>query len=91
MWIAIPLLLLRGNVPVYWFAIGFLPAHAWHLLHDMFPEHWQGGARISLYPLGGGRLGGLLSFLWLLASVAGTLLAWLWLALSIWERFPWLW
>jgi len=91
MWIAIPLLLLRGNVPVYWFAIGFLPAHAWHLLHDMFPEHWQGGARISLYPLGWWRLGGALSVLWLLLNAAGSMLAWLWLSISIYERWPELW
>ena len=54
-------------------------------------EHWQGGARISLYPLGGRRLGGALSFLWLLLHAAGSLAAWLWLALSIYERIPRLW
>ena len=90
MWVAIPLLLLPGPL-VYWFAIGFLPTHAWHLVKDMFPEHWSGAARISLYPLGKHRLGGWLSFLWLLVSVAGSLLAWLWLAISIYERCPRLW
>jgi len=85
-WAAILLFLLRERGLVYWFAIGFLPTHAWHLVRDMFPEHWQGAARISLYPLGGRRLGGLLSFLWLLAHAAVTLGVWLWLALSIYGR-----
>jgi len=90
-WVALLLFLLRGRVPVYWFAIGFLPAHVMHLARDLFPEHWQGGSRISFYPLSGERLGGVLSFLWLLLNALATLAGWLWLAVSIYERCPRLW
>ena len=54
----------------FWFSVGFLPAYAVHLLWDMFPKKWAGGARISWYPLGGWRMKGILSFIWLAGGVA---------------------
>lgn len=53
---------------MFWFTAAFLPAYALHLFYDMFPKKWHGGAFIKLHPLPG-SLGGLLSFLWLLAGV----------------------
>lgn len=36
---------------MFWFTVGFLPAFALHLLADMFPKRWRGGAMIKLYPI----------------------------------------
>ena len=59
-----------GSYPaLWWFTIGFLPAFALHLLADMFPKRWHGGAKIKLHPLPG-TLPALLSFLYLAAGVA---------------------
>lgn len=52
----------------WWFVIGFLPAFALHLLYDMFPKRWHGGALIKLFPLPG-ALPALLSFLFLAVGV----------------------
>ena len=49
----------------FWFGAGFLPALALHLVKDMFPKKWHGGAKISWYPLGKWRMNGGLSFLFL--------------------------
>ncbi|MBI5950211.1 MAG: hypothetical protein HY865_01025 [Chloroflexi bacterium] len=48
----------------YWFAVGFLPANAIHLLADMFPRNWKGGALIKLHPIKR-DLAPILSFVWL--------------------------
>ena len=67
----VPLALLWsvGLYPImWWFTVGFLPAFALHLLADMFPKRWHGGAKIKLYPLPG-TLPALLSFLYLAAGV----------------------
>lgn len=56
---------LIGLYPIgYWFAVGFLPAHAIHLIADMFPRNWKGGATIKLYPIKK-ELAPILSFAWL--------------------------
>jgi hypothetical protein len=86
--VALLLVLLREYTAVYWFSVGFLPAHVFHLVRDMLPERWAAGAKISFYPLGNWRLRGALSFLWLLLGAVGSLVAWLWLALSIPQRLP---
>ena len=52
---------------VFWFALGFLPAYAIHLAHDMFPKRWHGGAKIKLFPIPL-TLPALFSFLWLAAG-----------------------
>jgi hypothetical protein len=49
---------------LYWLAVGFLPANAIHLLADMFPRNWKGGAMIKLYPIKR-QLSPILSFAWL--------------------------
>ena len=54
-----------------WFALGFLPAFAMHLLADMFPKKWHGGALIKLFPLPG-ALPALLSFIYLALGVAAS-------------------
>ncbi|RLC83719.1 MAG: hypothetical protein DRJ03_16340 [Chloroflexi bacterium] len=69
----IPLALWAASSGGLWwayFALGFLPAYAIHLIYDMFPKKWTGGARVSWYPLTGWRMGGLLSFLFLAGSAA---------------------
>ena len=86
--VALLLVLLREHTAPYWFAVGFLPAHVFHLLRDLLPARWAAGAKISFYPLGNGRLVGALSFLWILLGAAGSLAIWLWLALSIPQRLP---
>ncbi len=48
----------------YWFAVGFLPAHAIHLFADMFPRNWKGGAMLKLHPIKR-TLAPVLSFAWL--------------------------
>lgn len=68
--------LLAALVALYpdwrWFVVGFLPAYAVHLWHDMFPKKWHGSAKISLFPLPW-RLPALLSFLFLLSGVVYSL------------------
>ena len=49
---------------LYWLAVGFLPANAIHLLADMFPRNWKGGAMIKLNPIKK-QLAPVLSFAWL--------------------------
>lgn len=53
-----------SNIWLYWFLVGFFPAHAIHLLADMFPRNWQGGAMIKIDP-GRRQLAPILSFAWL--------------------------
>lgn len=48
----------------YWFVVGFLPMNAIHLLADMFPRNWKGGAMIKLHPIKR-ELAPVLSFIWL--------------------------
>jgi hypothetical protein len=71
-----------GLYPVFWwFTVGFLPAFALHLFHDMFPKRWHGGAFIKLYPFPG-SLGAVLSFLWLAGSVGLTMV---WFTGMVWR------
>ena len=65
-------LLATQHIYGWWFAVGFLPAFAYHLLADMAPKKWQGGAKISLFPLPG-RLPAALSFLYLAGGVGFSL------------------
>ena len=62
---------MEPNSIFFWFALGFLPGFGVHLLADMFPKKWRGGALIKLYPLKG-SLNALFSFLWLLAGVVAS-------------------
>lgn len=73
----IPFLLLACQQPLLtWFALGFLPAYIFHLLADMIPKKWRGGALISWYPLGGWRMPAVLSLVWLAAGVGVAGLVW---------------
>lgn len=43
---------LVGLYPIlFYFCVGFLPAYSLHLLLDMFPKSWHGGAHINLFPI----------------------------------------
>lgn len=66
----------RQHPLAWWFAAGFLPAFALHLLADCLPKKWQGGALISLFPLGGWRLPAPLSLLWIAGGVAAAGYLW---------------
>lgn len=63
-------------IPLYpllwWFGVGFLPAFAIHLVKDMWPQRWHGGALIKCYPIDV-TLPAFLSFIWLAFSVGYTL------------------
>lgn len=67
---------LANSPTVFWFAVGFIPAHAIHLLADMFPQNWKGGAMIKLDP-GGRQLAPILSFAWLALGVYISATEWL--------------
>jgi hypothetical protein len=71
----------------YWFAVGFLPAHAIHLIADMFPRNWKGGALIKLYPIKR-DLAPVLSFAWLGfgAYISGA--HWLQITGGLWGWWP---
>jgi hypothetical protein len=64
--------LAKQHTCAWWFAVGFLPAYAYHLLSDMAPKKWHGAAKISLFPLPG-RLPAIVSFLYLAGSVGTSL------------------
>lgn len=71
------LVLWLARFPVgYWFAVGFLPAHAIHLVADMFPRNWKGGAMIKLHPIKR-TLAPVLSFAWLAFGAYVSALQWL--------------
>lgn len=73
----IPVLLLASHHPLaVWFALGFLPAYILHLLADMIPKKWRGGALVSWYPLGEWRMPAVLSLLWLALGVG--VAGWVW-------------
>ena len=57
--------MIEPYTPMFWFALGFLPAYAIHLLADMFPKKWKAGAKVSWFPVGKWRMPALLSFMWL--------------------------
>ena len=61
----------------YWafFFLGFLPFYALHLLKDMFPKKWAGGALIKLYPIRG-HLPPWMSFAWL--ALGASVAVWVW-------------
>jgi hypothetical protein len=61
---------------VIFFAVGFLPAYILHLLADMIPKKWRGGALVSWYPLGGWRMPAVLSLAWLAVGVG--VAGWVW-------------
>jgi hypothetical protein len=71
----------------YWFAVGFLPMNAIHLLADMFPRNWKGGAMIKLHPLQR-ELAPIFSFIWLGygAYISGT--HWLLITGQLWGWWP---
>lgn len=84
-WLVIYLL---GHFPnMYWLAVGFLPANAIHLIADMFPRNWKGGAMIKLYPIRK-ELAPVLSFAWLGfgAYVSGA--HWLLITGQLWGWWP---
>lgn len=75
--IVFPVLWLAGQHPLgYWLAVGFLPAHALHLLADMFPRNWKGGAMIKFHPIKK-QLSPVLSFAWLALGVLVSASHWL--------------
>lgn len=63
-WLCMWLLTTYPNQWLYCFIVGFLPAHAIHLLADMFPRNWKGGAMIKIDPIRR-ELAPILSFAWL--------------------------
>lgn len=71
----------------YWFAVGFLPANAIHLLADMFPRNWKGGAMIKLYPIKK-ELAPILSFLWLGYGAYISSVKWLQITNHLWGWSP---
>jgi hypothetical protein len=72
----------------YWFAVGFLPAHAIHLFADMFPRNWKGGALIYFNPLKT-QLRPIFSFAFLALGVFVSGRLWLTLTGNAWGRWPW--
>lgn len=81
----IPLLLATINHPyAVWFAVGFLPAYGLHLLADMLPKKWRGGALVSWYPLGGWRMPAVLSLAWLALGVGVAGRVWWQIAEPLW-------
>jgi len=86
----IPLLviyLLPHFPSAYWFAVGFLPANAIHLLADMFPRNWKGGAMIKLNPIKR-QLSPLFSFLWLGFGAYVSAAQWLQITGHLWGWSP---
>lgn len=73
------MLLARQHDLVFVFTLGFLPAYVIHLLADMLPKRWHGGALISTYPVTGWRMPAVLSLLWLAAGVAASVWVLLWM------------
>lgn len=71
----------------YWLVVGFLPANAIHLLADMFPRNWKGGATIKLAPLKR-ELAPILSFAWLALGVYISLRAWMDVTGGLWGWSP---
>jgi hypothetical protein len=70
------LYLMPASPWLYWFSVGFLPAHAIHLLADMFPRNWKGGAMIKIDPINR-QLAPVLSFAWLAWGVYVAGIQWL--------------
>ncbi len=67
---------LSGSYPwLWWAAVGFLPAFCLHLLADMFPKGWRGGAKINLFPIPF-SLPALFSFLFLAGTIYFSLVTW---------------
>ena len=84
-WLTIYLLTLYPNA--YWLAVGFLPANAIHLIADMFPRNWKGGAMIKLNPIKR-QLSPLLSFIRL--GFGAYVSGWQWLQITgqLWGWWP---
>jgi len=61
-----------GGLWLYFLA-PFLLSYALHLLKDMFPKAWKGGALIKLFPIRG-SLGPALSFIWLGLGALGAVI-----------------
>ncbi len=71
----------------HWFAVGFLPMHAMHLIADMFPRNWNGGATIKLYPIKK-DLAPILSFAWLGFGAYISGMQWLQITGQLWGWWP---
>jgi hypothetical protein len=71
----------------YWFVVGFLPANAIHLLADMFPRNWKGGAMVKLHPIKR-ELAPILSFAWLGYGVYISCTQWLLITSNLWGWWP---
>lgn len=84
-WILIALL--ARYAWVYWFAVGFLPANAIHLIADMFPRNWRGGAMIKLHPIRR-ELAPVLSFAWLGFGAYISTHHWLQITSHLWGWWP---
>lgn len=78
---------LLGIIPIYWLAVGFLPAHAIHLIADMFPRNWKGGALIKLTPIKK-QLSPILSFAWLGFGAYISIINWIQITDNIFGYFP---
>jgi hypothetical protein len=86
--IAVLVLYLLGIYPnLYWLAVGFLPANAIHLLADMFPRNWKGGAMIKLHPIKK-ELAPALSFVWLGLGAYLSTAYWLQITGHLWGWWP---
>lgn len=86
-WGVIYLLSLYPSGYWYWFAVGFLPAHAIHLIADMFPRNWKGGALIKLHPIKK-DLAPIFSFAWLGFGAYISGLQWLQITGQLWGWWP---
>jgi hypothetical protein len=75
--------LIPGAWWLHWLMVGFLPAHALHLLADMFPRNWQGGAMVKIDPIKR-DLAPILSFAWLGWSAWVSAHHWLQITGSAW-------
>jgi hypothetical protein len=71
----------------YWFVVGFLPANAIHLLADMFPRNWKGGAMVKLHPIKR-ELAPVLSFAWLGYGAYISCTQWLLITSNLWGWWP---
>lgn len=82
-WLCLWLLQVYPVAWLYWFIVGFIPAHALHLLADMYPRNWRGGAMIKIDPIRR-ELAPILSFAWLAFGVYIAAAQWLHLTGYAW-------
>lgn len=84
-WMVMYLLSIYPNL--YWMVVGFLPANAIHLIADMFPRNWKGGAMINFDPLRK-TLSPVMSFAWLGFGAYISARYWMQITDQLWGWFP---